>query len=324
MAAITLPEYAKSMDDPVKQAMVELFPETSDILRAMPFKNAPGGAYRYQEEGALGSTVAFRAINEEPTADYGVVNDLVEQCFPMAGNIDVDRALVRRNGPGHRAVLERMKVKEKTKLWTDTFMTGDNQSNPREFTGLKPRLRAVGSGAASVNGTNYESRVVANSTASGGGALSLAMLDIAIGLVEMPTHILMPKILMDRLPAATRDTGVSGFFTQDRDSLGRPVPRYNGLEILTGYGITPFGAFLPFDEVAYAGGSAVTSSIYIVSFREDGVCGIQTAPMEITDIGLTEGGTWLRTNVEHDTGMVIENRYSAIRLSSITNAAIVK
>lgn len=324
MPAVTLPEYAKTVDNPVSRSIIELFPEMSDLLGALPFKTAPGGAYRYTQEGGLGSTIGFRAINEEPTADYGVINDFVEQCFPMAGNLDVDRVLVNRYGQERRAQLEAMKVKEKAKLWSDTLMNGDNQSNPREFTGLKQRLRAVGSGSTSVDGSNYESRIVANSVSSGGGALSLAMLDIAIGLVENPTHILMPKILMDRLPAASRDTGVTGFFTQDRDSLGRPIPRYNGLPILIGYGITPLGAFLPFNEVAFGGGSAVTASIYILSLRDGGVCGIQTSGMEVRDMGMTEGGVFLRTNVEHDSGLVIESPYAALRLSSITNAAIVK
>ena len=47
-------------------------------------------------------------------------------------------------------------------------------------------------------------------------------------------------------------------------------------------------------------------------------------PMEIKDLGLTEGGVWYRTNIEHDVGMMVEDPFSALRLSSVTNAAIVK
>ncbi len=319
----TLVEYATTVTNEKSRAIIELFPEGSDILGAIPFKSAPGGRYGYFREGALPNNMGFRAINETPAEGHGIINDLTEQCFPIAGNIDVDRVLINRFGEERRSMEERMSVKRKAKVWTDTFMNGDNASQPREFTGLKQRLRAVGSGSTSVDGSNYDSRLIANSTASGGAALSLAMLDVAIGLVENPTHILMPKKLLDRFGAATRATGVSGFITWDVEELGRRVARYNGLPILTGYGITPFGAFLPFNEVAYGGGSAVTASIYIVNFSEEGVCGLETSPMQVQDMGLLNNGIHYRTNVEHDTGMCIENPYSAIRLSSITDAAIV-
>ena len=320
----TFPEYAKTVTNEKSRAVIELFPHESDVLGVIPWKNAPGGRYGYFREGALPTNMGFRAINETPTEGYGVINDFTEQCFPIAGQLDVDRVLINRYGMERRSMQEAMEIKKKAKVWTDTFMNGDNASQPREFTGLKQRLRAVGSGSTSVDGSNYESRILANSLSSGGGAPSLAMLDIAIALVENPTHILMPKMLKDRLGAATRDTGVSGFFTQDRDSLGRPQDRYNGIPILTGYGITPFGAFLPFNEVAYGGGSAVTASIYVISFGEMGVCGLETSPMEVTDMGLLNNGVHYRTNIEHDVGICIERPYAAMRLSSITNAAWVK
>lgn len=320
----TLPEYAKTVAVEKSRAVMELFPEESDILGVMPYKNAPGGRYGYFREGSLPNNMGFRAINETPSEGYGVINDLTEQCFPIAGNIDVDRVLINRHGMERRSTEERMSIKRKAKVLTDTFMNGDNASNPKEYTGIKNRLRAVGSGASSVDGSNYDSRVIANSQSSGGGALSLAMLDLAISLVENPTHILLPKKLRDRFPAAVRDAGVGGVYTNDTEDLGRRVARYQGLPMLIGYGITPFGAFLPFNEVAYGGGSAVTASIYILSFGETGVCGLETSPMQVTDIGLMENGVHYRTNIEHDTGMCIESPYAGMRLSSVTDAAIVK
>lgn len=315
----TLPEYAKTVTDPVQRSVIELFPQESDILSAIPFKTAPGGRYGYHREGSLPTNMGFRAINETPNEGHGVINDLTEQCYPIAGNIDVDRVLINRYGMERRAMEERMSIKKKAKTWTDTFISGDNQSEPREFSGLKTRLQVVNS---TVDGSDYESRVVANATGSGGGALSLAKLDIAIGLVENPTHIIMPKALVDRFGAAQRSTSVSGYITWDKDDWGKRGMQYNGLPVLTGYGISAFGPFLDFDEVAYGGGSAVTSSIYVVSFREDGVCGLETKPIEVTDMGLLNNSIHYRTNVEHDVGLCIENPYAAIRLSSITNAAI--
>lgn len=320
MAAHTLVEYAKQVDDLKSRAVIELFPQESDILRVIPFKNAPGGRYGYFREGALPANMAFRGINESVTTGYGLINDYTEQCFPMAGQIDVDRVLIDRYGMERRTMEEQLQIKAKAHKWTQTFITGDNQSEPREWTGLKQRLRAVGS---SVDGSNYESRLFANSTASGGAALSLTNLDIAISLVDTPTHIIMPYKLKHRLPAAVRAAGVGGVYTNDVEDMGHRVERYNGIEILTGYGVSKHGTLLNFNEVAYGGGSAVTASIYIVNFSEMGVCGIETKPMEVTDMGLLNNGVHYRTDVHHDNGICIENPYAALRMSSITDAAIV-
>lgn len=321
MSYQTLLEYAKGVEDPKSRAVIELFPEAVDFMGAIPFMPAPGGALRYQEEGALPDNVAFRAINEAPSSGHGLLNDKVEQTFPLAGNLDVDRALIRRHGMERRTRDEKMQIKAKAKKWADTFFFGDNASDPREYTGLKTRLKSVG---GSVDGTNYRSRILANNASSGGGALSLAQLDRAIGLVESPNAIIMPKAISDRFAAAQRDTQIGGFITLDKDEMGRPVMRYGNLQIYTGYGVSNFGEFLPFNEVASGGGSAVTSSIYIVNFSEDGVCGLEVMPMEVKDMGLLEDGVTYRTNIEHDIGMGVFGGFAALRLSSVTNAAIVK
>jgi len=318
---MTYIEYAKGVEDPVQRAVIELWPENIDFFGVIPYLTAPGGSYRILQEGALASNTAFRAINEVPTEGAGLLLERVETVYPLAGNLDVDRVMIRRQGEGARTIRMNMQMKQKAKLWADTFMFGNNATAPREFTGLRNRLLSI---AGSTDGTNYRSRIIANSAASGGGPLSLAQLDRAIGLVEKPNAIIMPKALMDRFAAAQRDTSIGGFVALDKDEMGRQITMYRGLPLYTGYGISNFGEFLPFNEVAVGGGSAVTASIYIVRFAEDGVVGLETAPMEVTDMGLLENGVHHRINIEHDTGMAVLDPFSALRFSSITKAAIVK
>jgi hypothetical protein len=317
---ITLPEYAKGVDNPVQRAMIELFPESVDFLSIYPFVTAPGGVYRYMEEAALGSNVAFRAINGTVAEGSGLVLDRTEGCYPMAGNIDVDRVLIERHGSEHRAIKERMLVKQKAAAWAQAFVRGDNQANSLEMTGLRTRLRAVG---GSVDGSNDDSRIFANSSASGGGPLSLKQLDRAMDLTDGANAILIPRALRARFAAAERSTNIGGFVTQDKDDMGRVVTRYNGVPMYVGYEIGRLAPLLPFNEVAAGGGAAVTASIYILRFGDDGVCGLETSPMKVTDIGLLESGVHYRTNIEHDVGMAIFNPYAALRFSSITNADIV-
>lgn len=318
---LTITEYAKGIDNPVSRAIVQLFPNSVDFLNVMPFMTASGGVWRWPSEAALPTNMAFRPINGTVAEGYGVYTDQVEQTFPMAGNINVDRVLISRHGPEARAKQERLEIKAQAVLWANTFMNGNNQTAPDEFTGLRPRLAAVG---GSVDGSNYLSRILANSTASGGAALSLAQLDRAMDLVEEPNAIIMSKRLLSRFPAAERDINIGGFVSQSQDGMGKIVTRYRGIPIYTGYGVSALGDYLPFNEVAHGGGSAVTTSIYVVRFADDGVCGLQVAPMKVTDMGLIDNAVHYRTNIEYDVGMAILSPFSAIRLSSITDAPIVK
>lgn len=321
MTALTFPEYAKGVEDLKVRAVIETFPEMVDFMGALPFASAPSGSYRYMEEGQLPDNVAFRALNEGPTAGHGLMLDKVEKTFPMAGNLDVDRRLIARQGGDTKTRHERMQIKAFSSKWANTFITGDNQADGREWTGMKNRLKVVG---GSVDGSNYRSRVFANSTDSGGASLSLIEFDRAIGLVENPNAIIMPKAIKDRFPAAQRDTDIGGFIKVEPDEFGKEQISYRGIPIYCGYGVGPFGEFLPFNEVAHGGGAAVTSSIYILRFSEDGVCGLEQQPMEVHDYGLLEDGFTYRTNVEHDSGMMIGDPFAALRMTSVTNAPIRK
>lgn len=321
--AQTLVEYAKGMDDMKARAIVMMFSQASDILGVIPFQTAPGGSYRYLEEAKL-PNVAFRAINAAPTSSRGVMNERTESVYPLAGNLDVDRAILRRHGMERRSREEEMQIKRKSAVWTTTFIAGNNATTPTEFTGLQNRLKIVN---GSIDGTDRRSRVIVNNNASGGGALSLSKLDRAITMTAKggtETVLIMSPLLKDRFIAAERNTSVTGQVIRTTNESGTPVTRYGGYRILTGYEATDeHDGLLPFTEVGNGGGAAVTTSIYVVTFGEGFVSGLQTAPMEVTDYGLLEDGATFRTNIEHDVGMAVEHGYAATRLSSITDAAIV-
>lgn len=312
MAVQNIVEYAKGLDEgSVKRAFVEMFAEQSDIIAALPLQNAPGGAYRYDRETTLPG-VAFRGLNEGYTATKGVINPQVEQTFIAGGEIKVDKALIRRFGAERRAREEKMQVKSLVRTLTSKIVSGDNASSPKEFDGLKTRLVVGGSA------------VTANSASSGGAALSLYNLDRSIDKVMDPTHIWMSKAMRTRLTQAGRNTGVGGYVAQTKDDFGRIITTYRGLPILVGYEDEVNDTVLfPFDEVASGGGSAVTTSIYIVSMKEGMFTGLQVAPMDVVDQGEIESGPYLQTRIEWDFGLCLEHPSAAHRLTSITDAAIV-
>jgi hypothetical protein len=301
-------EYAKGLEPGVERAFIELFAQTSDLLAALPMVKAPGGAYRYDREAALPG-IAFRGINESYTPTTGVINPQVEQCFIAGGEIKVDKALIRRFGETRRAREEKMQAKKLTRTITSKIIGGSNATSVREFDGLKTRL--VG------NNLSH------NSTGSGGAALSLYKLDRSIDKVVEPTHIMMSKAMRTRLTQAGRNTGVGGYVNQTKDDFGQTITTYRGLPILVGYdNEVDDGELFPFDEVGNGGGGAVTASIYVGSLKEGMFSGIETAPIEVKDLGEMESAPAWLTRVEWDVGICIEHPSSLQRLTSITDAAI--
>lgn len=322
---IHLVEYAKGLQNPVASGMIEQFAKSSDVLETCPFKSANQGLNRFSRETSE-PTVAFRALNAEPDISHGSEEEFQDACFPISGLIEHDRVLAKRFGPRKRALYMMGQMKKAARVWTDTFINGDNSADPKEWDGMKQRLVATNAGAAAadVNGSSDDSRLLANGVGSGGAALSLAKIDLAESLVNQPTHLIMSRRMHIKFKAAARDPDLTNNrITMDMDSqLGRRVTRYGDMIILHGYEASKDAAFLPFNEVAYGGGSAVTTSLYVVSFREDGVCGLQTSEPEYVPVD-TDRGVFERDLFEWDNGITIEDFYSALRVSSVTDAAIV-
>lgn len=314
---MTLPEYAKTMDKGTARGLVETFAASSDIMSTLPFEGMTGPVYEYHREASLPSSMAFRGINEPGTSGNGTLEPFQESAFILDHDLDVDSAITRRGGAEVRARYERLGMAKAGRLWANTFMTGDNTTNPKEFNGVKKRVSLYG--ASTVANT----RTIHNSSSSGGAALSLAKLDQAINMVNGATHIIVPRLSIPLWIAAARTTSITGFVMQTWDGTGMPKLSYAGRKFLFGYEREIEGDLIDFNEVASGGGSAVTASAYVVKFGEEGVHGIQLAPMATKDVGLLEDQITLRTHISWDTGLVDRHPFCIARLTSWTNAAIV-
>lgn len=314
-ALITLPEYAKGLEkSDIRRPIVELFSKESDVFQTLQFEGLSGPVYEGYREAQL-PTASFRGINEAAGSSDGTIEPFQESSYVIDEYLDVDRAIVDRAGPATRAQKEAMKVKAIIRLATDALFKGDNTTNPREPDGLQKRA-------------DRWNRVMPNATGAGGGPLSLAKLDAAIANTARPTHIIMPYGLKKYFPAMLRSTAIAGFVVRnDLNALGKTTYMYGDLPILFGYPIDKHATLLPFTEAAYGGGSAVCSSVYVVSMsgEDGGLKGIQLKPMDVQDVGLLLTGTapLYRTWFTWDFGFVIENEYTFTRLSSVTDAAFV-
>lgn len=304
---MTLLEYAKTQPaTSLARAYIEMMSE-SDVVRALPFNTIPGGAYQY-DQGTTLPGVAFRGINESFTASTGVINPQTEALRIAGGDIDVDRALVRWYGDGRRSLEERRKVLALSQAFATKFIKGDSSSDPREFDGLQVRLTG--------------NQLITNSATSGGAALSLAKLDEAIDAVVNPTHIIANKTIRRALTVAARTTSVGGNVTHELDAFGRQVTTYNGLPILVPYADNGGTDFLGFTEAASNPSGATSTSIYVVSFGDGMVSGIQNAPPDVRDLGETDTSPVYRTRVEWDVSIVVEHGRAAARLYSVNSGTV--
>lgn len=310
LTGLTLVEAAKlETGDVVRQAIIELYAGSSDILMNLPFDTIPGNAIKYNREESLPG-VGFRGVNESYTASTGVLNPLTEALVIAGGDLDVDKFIVDTMGMGQRSTHEAMKVRALSLAWTKKFIKGDNQTDPREFDGLQTRITG--------------SQKIAAGTTNGGDPLSLAILDAAIDQTLNPTHLLMSKAMRRRLTSAARNTAVGGYITYDKDAFGRQVTKYNDLPIMTVDLDNAGSAIMAFNEVSnHASAGATATSIYVLSFGDGMLSGFQNGGIDVRDLGELQTSPLYRTRVEWYNGIACYNGRAATRIWSISDAAIV-
>jgi hypothetical protein len=308
---IFLIDYANGLPDgAAEKPFVETFAEESDVLRALPFMAANMGIREATKTTEL-PAVRNRAFNEPGNESTGKFELFQEDTFLMDEYIKVDRAMIDRFGSNYRSKQERLKTIAMAQHATRIIMNGDNSSEPREADGLKARAKIL------------DVDLFNNSVAAGGAPLSLVNLDTVIRAVRKPTHIIMPRTLMPFWDAAARNPGLTNAaVTTDKDDLGRKVVKYQNIPILYGYEPDDSPDLLGFTEVGAGGGAAVTGSIYVVSFSEDGFFAIEQTPLAVKDEGMLAGIPFMSTHIKWDWGLMREHPRSIARLTSITKATI--
>lgn len=306
--AMTLLEASKlNPGEVVRNGVIEMFARNSDILAALPFMDVQGGSYAYNQEGQLPG-VAFRGVNEAYSESVGVLNPQVEVLRIAGGDLDVDKAILAMHGEQVRTTHEAAKVKALALYLTKKIIKGDSTSDVREFDGLQNRITG--------------SQLIAAGSTNGGDPLSLAKLDEAIDAVDNPTHLIMSKAMRRRLSAAARSSSVGGYITYTTDAFGRKITNYNDLPILIADYDDDGARILDFNEVGPGGSTATATSIYVVSFGDNMLTGLQNGVMQVNDLGELDSKPVKRTRVEWYVGLAALHGRCAARLWGISNAAV--
>jgi hypothetical protein len=310
---ITLTEYAKGFaNEDVRRGVIEMFWQYSDVLEALPFESLKGSKYTGYREAAL-PTPVFRAINEASSTGHGIISPFDEATYIIDHDIDIDRAIEDRHGPERRNYEEKMGITALARLFVDTFVKGDQTQNPRLFNGIQVRAAKF-------------SRFYTNSAASGGAALSLFNLDTFMNNISKAsgeTYIMVPFNSLPLWIQAARTQSLSGFVMQTWDEIGMPKISYAGHRLLWGYPKDNQIPVLQFNEVGTGGGSAVTASLYGLTFGEGMLRGLQLRPLTPEMVGLLQDRKTYRTHISWDLGLVDEHIFCLGRLASWTFVPIV-
>lgn len=282
-----------------KAALLEIFAAQSPLLRAMPMVPITGNSYAWDAEAVLPSA-AFRAVNGTYTASEGKIEKRTEALKIVGGELDVDVALVKTNGPRVRSVHEAMKAKALADQIGYSFVQGSAASDPTSLDGLAYRFPLGGS------------RDVPNVGAS--NAMSFKYLDTAIQTVDNPTHLLMPKKQRVNMSAYLRSGGTS--ILESRREFGQLIFSYGGLDILDAdmLGTT---AALSYGE------ASSTCSIFVLDLSESGLHAITNGGFDVRDLGEISSAPVYRTRVEALIGLVDEHPRCVARLSNVADLTAV-
>lgn len=309
--ALTLIEAAKlalGRDEALKATVMELFAKNSDILQYLPFENIQGNALKFNREKMLPG-VAFRGVNEAYTESTGEVEAVTESLAIAGGDLDVDVFLVKTAGANQRSSQEQMKIKALALSLTKAVIKGDVTSDPKSFDGLQVRCTS--------------DQLIHASATTVYAVLTLAKLDELIDAVEEPTNLIMNKQMRRLLSGAARVSTVGGYITYDLDAFGRRVSRYNDVPILIVDKDEDNTDIMAFDELGpNASTKATSTSIYCVSFAENGVLGLQSAEMDVRDLGEQQSKPVFRTRVEWYVTLGMLRPRSAARLKGIRDGAV--
>lgn len=288
-----------SQDMPVRGVIEEII-DVDETFALLPFTQVNGKAYVYDRENALPGA-SWLDPNEDVPESAATFSEVTAHLRILIGDVDVDKFLAQTMSDlnDQVAVQIAQKAKAVARTFQQTFATGNNSVNAKQFDGISRLVTAPQTLEAGVNGA----------------ALSLTMLDELKDMVVLGADALvMRRGTWRAVKSLLRAAGGNTAEMIMIPNFGRPVPAFDGLPVL-------MNDFLPIDETQ--GTSSVTTSIYAVRMNEaDGMHGLYGGPsagMVIENIGTVQNRDANRIRVKWYCGMALKSTRSVARLKGVTN-----
>ena len=273
-----------------------------DLLNVMPFRTIAGNSLRFRREESL-PEVGFRHINGELQESFGSVSMQSEALHLYGGDIRVDRAILQLEGPEAKAWQVQARVRAMRHDFERCFIKGSSEaSNGLEFDGLQARI------------SEGSSQFIANQSGAK-GALSFQALDEALDAVDGDNKVIICSKAMRRaLTAGARDASINGGIHIMQTELGRTQMMYNDTPLLIVDRDASNNVILDDSE------AGTTSSLYVASFGETGITGIQNGTLTVRELGESHDRPTLVTRIEWYVGMAVMAGNSVARLAKIDSS----
>lgn len=143
--AVTLEQAKLNVQDDLQKAVIDEFQKSNWLWANLQFENvvnpSGGGAtltYAYLRVKTQ-PTAAFRAINEEYTAQEATKEKITADLAIFGGSYKIDRIIARMAGD-EVAFQASQKIKAASALFNETVINGDTATNTKAFDGLEKAL----------------------------------------------------------------------------------------------------------------------------------------------------------------------------------------
>ena len=291
--ALTLLEAQKHARTPQELAVVTEL-AAGQLMSVLPFRNIEGNGLFWKREESL-PDVGFRNYNGSLAESYAEVSQQSESLKLFGGDIKVDRAIVSLEGAEAKSYQIQSRVRAMRMAWEALFINGDSNQSPSEFDGLAARIQ------------DGSSQYFEN--AGSAAALDLGKLDEVIDAVDAQggnKYIVCSKSLRRAL---TRQARTNGQIDITRNEFGYQQTSYMGLPLLE----------LDRDNknVAILDSTPADQDMYVVSFGNDHLTGIQNGGVGVRELGESFDQPQLITRVEWYCGLALINGRAAARLTNI-------
>jgi len=299
--ALILTEAKKHSANPQQLAVVSELAAGS-LLSVLPFRDIQGNGLFWKREESLGE-VGFRNYNANYSESYAEISQQSESLRLFGGDIKIDRAILSLEGNESRAYQVQSKTRAMRLSWESLFINGDSNQSPSEFDGLAARLPAAS------YATN--SQVIRN--ASSAAALDLAALDEAVDAVDAQggrKYLVMSKSMRRHL---TKQARANAQIEITRNEFGYQQMVYAGLPVVEldrDHTNTPILDGTPGDQ-----------SIYVASFGNDLLTGIQNGGVQVRDLGESSASPQIVIRVEWYCGLALINGRAVSRLCNVDATA---
>jgi len=304
--ATLLTEYAKLSNDAMYQGIIETIIKDCPLLQLMPWIEIVGNALTYNRELTL-PTAEWHAVNDDWTTSPAVTFTQKTATLAILGqNADVDNYIrqTRSNVMDVEAAIIELTAKAIRHELEKKFVYGNSSTAPNEFDGL---IKLINTGSAS-------DQLIAMD--ADGASLTLGKLDELIDAVKggKPSLLLMSRRSRRKIAALARASGNN--LEVGKGQLGEMVEYYAGIPIAVSDFILDTHTVAASVESAFTGGTC--STIYALSFGEDGVCGL-TGPggLQIARIGDMETKDATRTRVKMYCSLALFSNVKAAALIGV-------